>query len=310
MAGNLIESAESGAWSRLNGEWLQLFGSFPEDGVSVEWHDFENEETFDWGRSFHEDSLEICLNLAGRALMRRGRQATEIGERMVAHYHPCETGLRASRLPGVRHRFITIELSRKFLRSQLGDSVEHLRAPIAQFATGTRPAGRPAEVGPMSVPMQGLFNTLKEPPVPERARAVWYRAKVCEIMAELFFEAPSKEELFCTRQKRMWRERVEQVKSLLREDLESPPGLEELGRAVGCSCFHLSRVFSQQTGMTIPQFVRQVRIERAAALLVTGDYNVTEAAFAVGYSSLSHFSRAFCQITGHCPAIYAAKARA
>jgi AraC-like DNA-binding protein len=45
-------------------------------------------------------------------------------------------------------------------------------------------------------------------------------------------------------------------------------------------------------------------MERAAALLKTGKFNVTEVALEVGYSSLSHFSQAFCQTMGCCPAIY------
>jgi AraC-like DNA-binding protein len=57
-------------------------------------------------------------------------------------------------------------------------------------------------------------------------------------------------------------------------------------------------------GITIPQYLRKLRMERAAALLKTGKFNVTEVALEVGYSSLSHFSQAFCQTMGCCPAIY------
>ena len=45
---------------------------------------------------------------------------------------------------------------------------------------------------------------------------------------------------------------------------------------------------------------------RAAELLRTGRYNVTEAATEVGYSSLSHFSKAFCETIGCCPVLYPA----
>jgi AraC-like DNA-binding protein len=55
---------------------------------------------------------------------------------------------------------------------------------------------------------------------------------------------------------------------------------------------------------TIPQYLRKLRMERAAELLKSGKYNVTEAALEVGYSSLSHFSQAFCQSMGCCPALY------
>jgi AraC-like DNA-binding protein len=89
--------------------------------------------------------------------------------------------------------------------------------------------------------------------------------------------------------------------------LAEPPSLEEIGREVGCSPFHLSRTFSQETGMTIPQYLRKLRMERAAELLRSGSHNVTEAALEVGYSSLSHFSMAFCQTMGCCPGLYPLK---
>lgn len=50
--------------------------------------------------------------------------------------------------------------------------------------------------------------------------------------------------------------------------------------------------------------LRKLRTERAAELLQSGRYNVTEAALKVGYSSLSHFSQTFCQTMGCCPALY------
>jgi AraC-like DNA-binding protein len=79
-----------------------------------------------------------------------------------------------------------------------------------------------------------------------------------------------------------------------------------LGHEVGCSPFYLSRIFSREVGLTIPQYLRNLRMERAAELLRTGRYNVTEAATEVGYSSLSHFSKAFCETIGCCPVLYPA----
>ena len=45
-------------------------------------------------------------------------------------------------------------------------------------------------------------------------------------------------------------------------------------------------------------------MEKAATLLQAGSHNVTEAAFAVGYSSLGHFSKNFCEVMGCCPTLY------
>ncbi len=59
------------------------------------------------------------------------------------------------------------------------------------------------------------------------------------------------------RQKRVARERVERVKEILARDLANPPTLEMLGQEVGCSPFYLSRIFSREVGLTIPQYLAQ-----------------------------------------------------
>lgn len=104
--------------------------------------------------------------------------------------------------------------------------------------------------------------------------------------------------------KRLNRERVQKVRAILKESLAEPPPLEEIGRRVGCSPFHLSRIFAQETGKTITGCLRELRLERAAQLLRSGECNVTEAALEVGYNSLSHFTAAFRETFGCCPGLY------
>jgi AraC-like DNA-binding protein len=52
------------------------------------------------------------------------------------------------------------------------------------------------------------------------------------------------------------------------------------------------------------QYTRQLRMERAAELLKSGKFNVTDAALEVGYSSMSHFSQTFHETFGCCPGLY------
>ena len=54
----------------------------------------------------------------------------------------------------------------------------------------------------------------------------------------------------------------------------------------------------------LSQWLRRARLEKAAELLASAKCNVTEAAFEVGYSSLSHFSQAFHEMYGCCPGLY------
>src|ERR1044072_7551604 len=166
-----------------------------------------------------------------------------------------------------------------------------------------RRRGAPARS--MTLKQRSVVASLAEPPVAKAAQILWYQGKALELMAHFLF-APKDPEFFCMRQKRVARERVERTKELLARDLANPPTLEMIGQEVGCSPFYLSRIFSREVGLTIPQYLRNLRMERAAELLRTGRYNVTETATEVGYSSLSHFSKAFCETIGCCPVLYPA----
>ena len=135
---------------------------------------------------------------------------------------------------------------------------------------------------------------------------MWFHSKALEVASRIFFR-PAEGDLFCTRTQRIGRERVERVRSILQERMAEAPTLEQLGRLVGCSPFYLSRLFSESTGTTIQQYLRQIRLERAGELLRTGRCNVTEAALEVGYNSLSHFSTAFREMFGCCPGLYPLK---
>ena len=295
-------AAEQQAWREVKDGWRPLYGDVDQTGVAVEWHDFQTEKVFNWGRTFHPRSLEFCLNLEGHG---------EVGAAGKTGYLPGNCGyyaiadepLAASRRAGDRHQFVTLEFSRKHLRSQFVQNEADLEPEIRRIIFGDKDESVVAPVRPMSVEQRNVVASLAAPPVVKAAQVLWYESKALELMAHFFF-APKDPELFCMRQKRVARERVERTKELLARDLVNPPTLEQLGQEVGCSPFYLSRSFSSEVGLTIPQYLRNLRMERAAELLRSGRYNVTEAATEVGYSSLSHFSKAFCETIGCCPVLY------
>ena len=152
-----------------------------------------------------------------------------------------------------------------------------------------------------------IIPDLREAPVSGAARSFWYESQVKALLALLcFLPVGATGEFFCSRQKRLALSRVTKARAFLESHLEETLDLQAIATAVGCSPFYLSRTFSATTGMTISQYVRKLRIERAAELLVTGRYNVSEAAVEVGYQSLIHFSKAFQQVKGCLPSKYEA----
>jgi AraC-like DNA-binding protein len=299
-----IAFTERPVWRAVGEGWRHLHGSVRGAGVSFEWHDFKTHEEFDWGKSFHPDSVEVCLNLEGEGRVSFNKQEAVFAPLSGGFYRQGEQPLRALRAANQRHQFLTVELSFNFLRQHLGDCVSSLHPLVRKAIDGKEEKSAVNPPVRLTSRQQQLLSSLRDAPVLAMAQPVWYHAKALEVAAEFFFVAPGETELFCQRQQRLAAGRVEKVIALLREQLTEPPTLDEIGRAVGCSPFHLSRTFSTTTGMTIPQYTRQLRMERAAELLKTGKFNVTEAALEVGYSSLSHFSQVFHETFGCCPGLY------
>ncbi|MEP6602915.1 MAG: AraC family transcriptional regulator [Spartobacteria bacterium] len=299
-------AAEVDAWREVKTGWRPLYGDVDQFGVAVEWHDFRTERSLDWGKSFHPRSLEFCLNLEGRGAVGSTALArSDYVPGSSGYYAIGDEPLSASRRARDHHQFVTLEFSRKHLQKQFVQNESDLEPQIRRVIFGDKDENVVAPARPMSIQQRSVVATLADPPVAKAAQEIWYQSKALELMAHFLF-TPKNPEFFCMRQKRVARERVERAKELLVRDLVSPPNLETLGQEVGCSPFYLSRMFSREVGLTIPQYLRNRRMERAAELLRTGRYNVTEAATEVGYASLSHFSKAFCETIGCCPVLYPA----
>ncbi len=299
-------AAEQEAWREIKDGWRPLWGDVDQTGVAVEWHDFRTERSFDWGRTFHPRSLEFCLNLDGRGeIGARSKSRSDYSPGNCGYYAVGDEPLPASRHARDHHQFATLEFSRTHLQRQFVQNEAGLEPALRRVIFGDKDQPVIAPARPMTIEQRNVVASLTNPPVPKAAQVLWYQSKALELMAHFLF-APKDPEFFCMRQKRVARERVERVKEVLARDLANPPTLEDLGHEVGCSPFHLSRIFSKEVGLTIPQFLRNLRMNRAAELLRSGRYNVTEAATEVGYSSLSHFSKAFCETIGCCPVLYPA----
>jgi CheY-like chemotaxis protein/AraC-like DNA-binding protein len=91
------------------------------------------------------------------------------------------------------------------------------------------------------------------------------------------------------------------VVARLTDDTLSP---EALAAAAGLSYHQLYRGLRDELHTTPSRFVRGVRVECAAELLRQGAGSVTEVAYAVGFASLSYFSRAFQERFGVPPSTF------
>jgi AraC-like DNA-binding protein len=286
------------------GQLVRLFGDVSQIGFSFEY--FSGEQSPAIGeRNSSENAFQICCNVegSGHLLLETGCQAFA-AEKIWFGKYPAQAVRRETQQT---HRFLNLRMSQTFLREHLPPQSGNLCPEVRSFLSSAEPRPGIGRVRPLSGILQAWVVSVRRPPVLTAARPLWYRVKALELVCDVLFEAPEAE-LFCHRQQRIAEDRAARVKEILERHLAAPPNLKEIGKQVGCSPYHLSRIFSREVGMTIPQYLRQRRMEKAGSLLREGSMNVTEVAMEVGYSSVSHFSQAFCQTMGCCPTMYPAGA--
>lgn len=64
---------------------------------------------------------------------------------------------------------------------------------------------------------------------------------------------------------------------------------------------YLANLFSEKTGMTIERFYLTQKIERVKELIIYDELNLSEIAYRMHYSSISHMSNQFKKLTGLTP---------
>ena len=85
---------------------------------------------------------------------------------------------------------------------------------------------------------------------------------------------------------------------------DSDFSVETLTSEVGISRAQLHRKMKEMTGLPVSEFIRNIRLEQAVRLLKEQKVNVTQVAYAVGFSTLAHFSTVFRKQFGVSPSDY------
>lgn len=104
---------------------------------------------------------------------------------------------------------------------------------------------------------------------------------------------------------------LQKVESAIEKDLADPEfGVPQLQDALSMSKTQFHRKMKALTDQAPGEFLRTYRLKRAAQLLEQQGGGVTEIAFAVGFGSLSYFTRSFKEMYGQSPSEYCHPARA
>lgn len=86
---------------------------------------------------------------------------------------------------------------------------------------------------------------------------------------------------------------IEQVRFLMRENIETEYSMEELAQQHNVGYSYFRKMFKKYTGVSPAQYHLQLRIIRAKELLVSTDKTISEIAFQLGFQNIYHFSMLF-----------------
>lgn len=121
-----------------------------------------------------------------------------------------------------------------------------------------------------------------------------------EIKQELFGQKESKDHLLQDEQSKM----INNIKSIISDNLCEDITLEFIGRAVNLSPSYVSQLFKKETGVNFSEFVAETRINTAKKLLIETQLKVYDIARIVGYHSAKHFMTVFKRHTALTPTKY------
>jgi len=98
---------------------------------------------------------------------------------------------------------------------------------------------------------------------------------------------------------------MERIMKVINDNLDNPDlKVEKLAEEVGLSRAQLHRRVKEMTGASTGEFIRNIRLKKAAELLNENKVNISQVAYMVGFSSQTHFSTAFRKLYGISPTEY------
>jgi AraC family transcriptional regulator, transcriptional activator of the genes for pyochelin and ferripyochelin receptors len=150
----------------------------------------------------------------------------------------------------------------------------------------------------MTPEIQGVVDQVFNIQYEGKTKMMFFRSQMTTLLSHFFGHLSGlKEEVI----KETEREKLYEAKEILSKNLDAPPSLTELSRQIGLNSFKLKKNFKELFGVPVFKYLQNQRMAKAYELLQTGNVSIQEAAWNVGYDSLSSFSNAFSKKYGFRP---------
>jgi len=98
----------------------------------------------------------------------------------------------------------------------------------------------------------------------------------------------------------LYNPKITHLLQYINDHLTQPLNIDDLAKTSYLSKYYMMRLFKEETGCTIGQYINRKRLQLAKDLLLTGE-SITEACFQSGFQDYSTFSRAYKKEFGESP---------
>lgn len=142
--------------------------------------------------------------------------------------------------------------------------------------------------------VDSLFNITYE----GKTKMMFFRSQITALLSHFFGQLAINH---TKDMKSVDKDRLEKAKDILSNNLDNPPSLSELSKALGLNTTKLKKEFKEVFGLPVFKYLQNERLTTAHNLISNKEATVQEAAWHVGYDSLSSFSNAFAKKFGYRP---------
>ncbi|MEK6495359.1 AraC family transcriptional regulator [Myroides odoratimimus] len=155
-----------------------------------------------------------------------------------------------------------------------------------------------------------LLRNLWDSPISDKLHRLYFESTVnqvfCEQIELLFTKTKqTKENLF----QRQDVEKLHRVASLIEQNLYNPICITTLSKTSGLNEYKLKKGFKQLYGMSMTNYLQNVRMSKAKILLQETDKTISEIAYELGFSHSQHFHRAFKKTFDTVPSVFKKNSR-
>lgn len=98
--------------------------------------------------------------------------------------------------------------------------------------------------------------------------------------------------------------KVMQAEAYIRDHFQEDINSAAIGEALHVSDGYLRKIFKQETGITLKEYLQNYRIKKAREYLGSGKYRISEIAQMCGFKTSQHFSTVFKHVVGKSPGVY------